>query len=182
MARELFAAVDHTLEPEWQGEFYAHLAGFCERLRLRDRDAQILNLYCRGLPLVAIGEALGIVHYRKALSRCLHRCAEHYARAVRASGNIDDLTYLAQRRWFWVLLECIRNSTNTDWDLQADEPERLSVRRLVVSLDDLAPPPPDVMTLLLAEFGREEEDENDEMRQRGVRMMMGPQGRVWSSG
>lgn len=180
MAQGLFTAVEHVLEPEWQGEFYTRLAGLCEQVKLRDRDAQILNLYCRGVALPDIGLAMGIVQYRTAVWRCLHRCAQKLALPYRAG-------YEERRLWVWWLLECIRNSANPDWDCGYDpewEP-RPRARREVVNLDDLTPLPADVLTLLAAELALLDQEikvEGAEVERAAARLRRGGASRVWSSG
>lgn len=139
MAHAPFRAVDHVLEDEWQGEFYARLAGLCERVKLTDMDARRLNLYCRGLTLRQIGTHLGIPgNYRMKVGRSLLKFRRKAGRLL-WPGHPD--------RWRFAcdLLECLRNERVPDLPAYLADEERPWPGRGIVTADDLCERPGELL-------------------------------------
>jgi DNA-binding CsgD family transcriptional regulator len=121
-------------QAEWGGYPYDRLARICEAGGLTEREARVLNLYCRGLSFRAMGEVLGIRRYRVIVWRHLHRAVEKLA-------SVRERERGARREWFRFILECVRNVRQGEAPptLACDENGRpVTLRARLVSVDDLA--------------------------------------------
>jgi hypothetical protein len=89
---------------EWEG-IYAQLALLCHRVKMTNREAQVVNLYCRGMSYRQIGHTLGMKN-PKTTKGLLRRHLHHAVSKIET--YLPSLQYDRQK-YLRDLLECLRN-------------------------------------------------------------------------
>lgn len=142
-----FIAPTATGDPEWSGHSFSRLARLCELARLTNREAAILNLYCRGLSLRQMGELLSIERFKIVVWRSLHRSVNKIVEAGAWGSGASDRRRLVGD----VLLVMRRRRTGHVPAPVYDERGReVAVRATIVTVDDLVPSEaPDLLGELL---------------------------------